>query len=80
MTQRPRTSPIEAGYFPIKLRPASSMAVPLPPNIGAIVHRPWCRIRPCGSECTCVPERWQATEHVLLTIDPTGRIKKETRQ
>jgi hypothetical protein len=36
---------------------------------------------PCGSECTCVPERWQHVPgRVVLTIDQAGRVHKETRQ
>jgi hypothetical protein len=55
--------------------------LPLPPNIGAIVHRPWCRVRPCGSECTCVPERWQHVPgRIVLTIDEAGRVRKENCQ
>jgi hypothetical protein len=37
----------------------------------AIVHRPWCLVKQCGSECTCLPERWRHVPgRVVLTIDP----------
>jgi hypothetical protein len=61
-------------------RPRELRRLSLPPNIGACIG-PWCLVRQCGSECTCLPERWQHVPgRVLLTIDQAGRVHKETRQ